>query len=128
MERVWALAYLKGSNHLAFAYDEGTISISLGRDEPSISMDNTGKIIYAKHNEILSANLKTSVGDEEPKDGEKIALSTKDLGNSEIFPVGLCFLKDCSYIVATTPTLTKWSVCRRLRRRRIRHLYRACLA
>ncbi len=85
MERVWAIGYMKGSNDVAFGYDEGTISIKLGREEPVISMDNSGKIIWAKHNEILSANIKTSV-EENVKDGERLTLPAKELGNSEIFP------------------------------------------
>ena len=42
-------------------YDEGTIMVKLGRDEPFASMDNSGKIIWAKHNEIQTVNIK-SVG------------------------------------------------------------------
>ena len=29
MERVWAIAYAKGTNDVAFGYDEGTISIKV---------------------------------------------------------------------------------------------------
>lgn len=29
MERVWALAYMKGSNDIAFGYDEGIIAIKV---------------------------------------------------------------------------------------------------
>jgi len=29
----------------------------LGRDEPSVSMDSAGKIVYAKNTEILTANV-----------------------------------------------------------------------
>jgi hypothetical protein len=29
MERAWALGYMKGSNDVAFGYDEGTISIKV---------------------------------------------------------------------------------------------------
>jgi coatomer subunit beta' len=83
MERVWCLAYLKGSNDLAFGYDEGTIAIKLGREEPSISMDLAGKIIWAKHNEIQSANVQQS---EELTDGERLMLPVKDLGNCEVYP------------------------------------------
>ena len=42
-------------------YDEGTIMIKLGREEPIASMDNSGKIVWAKHNEIQTVNIK-SVG------------------------------------------------------------------
>ena len=30
MERVWAIAYLKGGNDVAIGYDEGTIAIKVG--------------------------------------------------------------------------------------------------
>lgn len=40
-------------------YDEGTIMIKVGREEPAISMDvNGGKIIWAKHSEMQQVNLK----------------------------------------------------------------------
>lgn len=48
-------------------------------------MDNSGKIIWAKHSEIQQANLKT-VGDAEIKDGERLPLTVKDMGGSEIYP------------------------------------------
>lgn len=42
-------------------YDEGTIMVKIGREVPVASMDNSGKIIWAKHNEIQTVNIK-SVG------------------------------------------------------------------
>jgi coatomer subunit beta' len=39
-------------------YDEGTIMIKIGREEPVASMDSSGKIIWAKHNEIQTVNIK----------------------------------------------------------------------
>jgi len=85
MERVWALAYLKSSNNIAIGYDEGVICIKIGREEPAISMDNSGKIIWASHNDIQTANIKT-VMDSNIKDGEQVSLSVKDLGNCELYP------------------------------------------
>ncbi|TPX31203.1 hypothetical protein SmJEL517_g05420 [Synchytrium microbalum] len=85
MERVWAIAYQKGSNDVALGYDEGTICVKLGREEPAVSMDNLGKIIWAKHNEIQTANVKTST-DEALKDGERIHIPTKELGSCEVYP------------------------------------------
>ena len=35
--------------------------IKIGREEPVASMDSSGKIIWAKHNEIQTVNIK-SVG------------------------------------------------------------------
>ncbi|KAJ3286524.1 Coatomer subunit beta', partial [Blyttiomyces sp. JEL0837] len=85
MERAWAVGYLKGSNDVAFGYDEGTIVIKLGKEEPAVSMDNSGKIIWAKHNEIRTANVKAST-DDTFKDGERLSLPTKELGSCEIYP------------------------------------------
>lgn len=85
MERIWALGYLKGSNKLVLGYDEGCVMIKLGSEEPAVSMDPTGKIVWAKHNEIQAANVKIA-GDAEVVDGERLALPTKDMGTVEIFP------------------------------------------
>ena len=79
------MAQLASSNTLSIGYDEGTIMIKLGREQPAITMDNSGKIIYAKHSEIQQANVK-ALGDQDIKDGEILPLSVKDLGSCEIFP------------------------------------------
>jgi len=52
----------QGSNNVAMGYDEGSIMIKLGREEPAMSMDSNGKIIWAKHSEIQQANLKAMTG------------------------------------------------------------------
>lgn len=98
MERVWSVGYIKGSNDLAFGYDEGTIAIKLGREEPAISMDNSGKIIWAKHSEIQTGNIK-SAAEEELKDGERIALPSKDLGSCEIYPQTLTHSPNGRFVV-----------------------------
>ena len=49
------------SNRVVIGYDEGTIMVKLGREVPVASMDNSGKIIWSKHNEIQTVNIK-SVG------------------------------------------------------------------
>ena len=38
---------MKGSNVLALGYDEGTVMIKMGNDQPAMSMDNSGKVVYA---------------------------------------------------------------------------------
>lgn len=53
--------YWVHSNRVVIGYDEGTIMVKLGREVPVASMDNSGKIIWAKHNEIQTVNIK-SVG------------------------------------------------------------------
>ena len=49
LERVWAIAVLKGSNAVAVGYDEGTLMFKIGREDPVASMDASGKIIWSKH-------------------------------------------------------------------------------
>lgn len=44
---------------MVIGYDEGTIMIKMGREVPIASMDTSGKIIWAKHNEIQTVNIKT---------------------------------------------------------------------
>ena len=85
LERVWTICCLPGSNNIALGYDEGSIMIKLGREEPAISMDQSGKIIWAKHSEIQQANLK-ALPDSEIKDGERLPLAIKDMGACEIYP------------------------------------------
>ncbi|KAJ8687564.1 hypothetical protein QAD02_023358 [Eretmocerus hayati] len=84
-ERVWTIASMKGSNNVAIGYDEGSIMIKVGREEPAVSMDSLGgKIVWAKHSEIQQVNLK-ALG-EEVQDGEKLPLNVKDMGACEIYP------------------------------------------
>lgn len=51
-----------------FAYKNWLLLITLhllqlGREEPAMSMDSNGKIIFAKHSEIQQANLKNIAGE-----------------------------------------------------------------
>eukprot|EP00271_Cylindrocystis_brebissonii_P010156 TRINITY_DN26257_c0_g1_i1.p1 TRINITY_DN26257_c0_g1~~TRINITY_DN26257_c0_g1_i1.p1 ORF type:complete len:919 (-),score=227.95 TRINITY_DN26257_c0_g1_i1:1148-3904(-) len=86
LERVWTVAYMKGSNRIAIGYDEGTIMIKIGREEPVASMDNSGKIIWAKHNEIQTVNVKSVPNDFEVTDGERLPLAVKELGSCDLYP------------------------------------------
>lgn len=89
LERVWAIGCLKGSNSVAIGYDEGTVMFKIGRDEPVVSMDNTGKIIWCKHNEVQTTNVKALPVEYEIVDGERLPLPVKELGNSELYPQSL---------------------------------------
>ncbi|XP_037632026.1 coatomer subunit beta'-like isoform X2 [Sebastes umbrosus] len=85
MERVWCICGQPGSNSVALGYDEGSIIIKLGREEPAMSMDSSGKVMWARHSEVQQANLK-AMGDAEIRDGERLPLGVKDMGSCEIFP------------------------------------------
>ena len=60
LERAWCVSYQRGKNALAIGFDEGCVVVKMGREEPAVSMDPSGKIIWAKHNEVLSAAIKPS--------------------------------------------------------------------
>merc|ERR1719340_397967 len=85
LERVWDVGVLRGSNNVALGYDEGAIMIKLGREEPAMSMDSSGKIIWAKHSELQQASLK-ALEKEEIQDGERLPLAVKDMGSCEVYP------------------------------------------
>jgi len=85
LERVWSIGVLRGSNNIALGYDEGAILIKLGREEPAMSMDSSGKIIWARHSELQQASLK-ALDREEIRDGERLPLQVKDMGSCEVFP------------------------------------------
>lgn len=57
----------------------------LGREEPAMSMDSSGKVMWARHSEVQQANLK-AMGETEIRDGERLPLGVKDMGSCEIFP------------------------------------------
>uniref|UniRef100_A0A8D0AFM5 Beta'-coat protein n=1 Tax=Sander lucioperca TaxID=283035 RepID=A0A8D0AFM5_SANLU len=108
MERVWCVCGLRGSNNVALGYDEGSIIIKVGREEPAMSMDTNGKIIWAKHSEIQQANLK-AMGDAEIKDGERLPLAVKDMGSCEIYPQTIQHNPNGRYMESISSILPKYA-------------------
>ncbi|KAI6202597.1 WD40 repeat and Coatomer domain containing protein [Aphelenchoides besseyi] len=101
LERVWCITALKGSNTIAIGYDEGSVAIKLGREEPAVSMDSSGKILWAKHSEMQQVNLKqidpTTLS--EARDGERLSISVKDMGACEIYPQTVQHSSNGRYVV-----------------------------
>nr|KJB13138.1 hypothetical protein B456_002G058900 [Gossypium raimondii] len=89
LERVWALGSMKGSRRIVIGYDEGTIMVKIGREVPVSSMDDSGKIIWAKHNEIQTVNIKSVGTNIEVTDGERLPLTVKELGTCDLYPQSL---------------------------------------
>ena len=87
MERAWALAASPEANKLAIGFDEGCVCIEIGSDDPVASMDSTGKIVWAKNNEIQTTTVKAiaSTGEGLP-DGERLPVVPRDLGACELYP------------------------------------------
>mmetsp|Transcript_5126 Transcript_5126/g.11478 ORF Transcript_5126/g.11478 Transcript_5126/m.11478 type:complete len:941 (+) Transcript_5126:66-2888(+) len=90
MERAWALAASPQTNKLAIGFDEGCVCIELGSDEPVASMDATGKVVWARNNEIQTANVRGiasgSSEDDALPDGERLPVVPRDLGACELYP------------------------------------------
>ena len=84
LERAWCVSYQRGQQGVAVGFDDGAVVIKMGREEPAVSMDNSGKLTWARHTEILSSVIKG--GDSSLKDGSPLSLPSKDLGNCEIYP------------------------------------------
>ncbi|CCJ28438.1 unnamed protein product [Pneumocystis jirovecii] len=89
LERAWCIGHLKGSNTVAIGYDGGLAVLKIGREQPAVSMDASGKIIWAKHNDIYSFVIKPSNDQEDFKDGVKLTPTQRYLGSCEIYPQSL---------------------------------------
>ncbi|KAL4950536.1 coatomer WD associated region-domain-containing protein [Aspergillus filifer] len=84
LERAWCVSYQRGRQGVALGFDDGAVVVKMGREEPAVSMDGSGKIVWARHNEVVATVIKG--GDASVKDGEPISLPTKDLGSCEVYP------------------------------------------
>jgi len=87
LERAWCIAIRPQGNEVAVGYDEGVVMVKLGRDEPSFSMDPSGKLVYTCKTEVLTANLQGAADDETPEG--RIPLSVRELGTTEIYATSL---------------------------------------
>lgn len=90
LERAWCVALHRTANEVAVGYDEGVVVIKLGKDEPTFSVDSSGKMIYTKSSAVLSANLTLVEGASSLSDGQRVQLlSSKEIGSSEVFPTAI---------------------------------------
>lgn len=84
LERAWCISHQRGRQGVAIGFDDGAVVVKMGREEPAVSMDGSGKIIWARHSEVVSTVIKG--GDPSVKDGSPLALPTKELGTCEVYP------------------------------------------
>ncbi|CAD6939087.1 unnamed protein product, partial [Tilletia laevis] len=89
LERAWSIAYKKTGNDFALGFDEGAVVIKIGKEEPSVSMDNSGKLVWAKNAEVLGTNLGGLVPAELPADGQRINVGVREIGGSEVYATNL---------------------------------------
>jgi coatomer subunit beta' len=96
LERAWCASLNNakgGTGEVAIGFDEGIVVLKLGRDEPSYSMDPSGKMIYMRANDVVTVNLAT-LADESGElppvgDGGRVALPPRELGSTEIYPTSI---------------------------------------
>lgn len=100
LERAWTVSVLRGTTSVAMGFDEGTILCKLGREEPVVSMDSSGKVIYAKQNEVRSTSVKALPPGHEPTDGERLPLQVKDLGSTDLYPQQLSHSPNGRFVAA----------------------------
>lgn len=74
-----------------------------------MSMDVSGKIVWAKHSEIQQANLK-AMGEAEHQDGERLPLAVKDLGACDIYPQTIAHNPNGRYCCAVGSLVTEFCV------------------
>lgn len=98
LERAWCVAAHPSSNSISVGFDAGFTVLQLGDDEPRLSMDPVGKVIWSKNNEIFSSIIKGSEG---VQDGETLPLSSKDLGAVEVFPTSLKHSPNGRFVTVT---------------------------
>lgn len=58
LERAWCVGYQRGKQGVAVGFDEGAVVVKMGREEPAVSMDSSGKLIWARHSEVISSIIK----------------------------------------------------------------------
>ena len=87
LERVWSVATMTSSNKIAIGCDEGMVVIKMGSERPVVSMDTSGKVIWAKHHEIQTVNIRqaSSTTDAPAEDGERLFMPVRDMGNCEVY-------------------------------------------
>jgi coatomer subunit beta' len=98
LERAWCVSSHPSSNSIGVGFDAGFAILQLGDDEPRMSMDPVGKIVWSKHNEVFSSVIKDS---EDVEDGETLPLASKDLGAVEIFPTSLKHSPNGRFVTVT---------------------------
>lgn len=72
LKRVWSTSAAPETGCVAFGFDEGTVVIKIGKENPLATFAN-GKVVWVKANEVQTFNLKLLAGaDEASKDGEML--------------------------------------------------------
>jgi coatomer subunit beta' len=99
LERAWCISTRKNTSLVAVGFDAGNVVFQLGDDKPLLSMDQSGKIIWCKHNEVYHSIIKAS--DATNEDGEVLSLTQKEFGSVEVFPNSLVHSPNGRFVSVT---------------------------
>ncbi|CAR30176.1 coatomer subunit beta' [Lachancea thermotolerans CBS 6340] len=93
LERSWCIAtHPTGKrNYVASGFDNGFTVLSFGNDDPKLSLDPVGKLVWCGGKNASATDVFTAAirGTEGADDGEPLPLQTKELGNVDVFPQSL---------------------------------------
>ena len=110
LERAWTLCTRANKHELAIGFDEGSVVLKIGSDEPVMSMDRTGKLVRAQGNDVMKGSLKNM----ECTDGEPVDVGFAELGRCDMFPTSVkhnsngryvSILGDGEYVIYTAMKL-----------------------
>lgn len=99
LERAWCISTKKNSSLVAVGFDAGNVVFQLGDDKPLLTMDQSGKIIWCKHNEVYQSVIRSS--DAETEDGEILSLPQKEFGSVEVFPNSIVYSPNGRFVAVT---------------------------
>lgn len=88
LDRAWCVAYKRKGNDIGLGFDHGAVVVKLGKEEPSVSMDVSGKVVWARGVEVQGANV-GAVEADTLTDGQRVAAPSRELGSTEVFPQSL---------------------------------------
>lgn len=88
MERAWTASCLRGSTKLAIGYDEGTVMIRLGPEEPVVTMSKGGKVVWTRNHEVFLSDVHVR-SETKLTDGDQLPVQTRELGAIELYPQSL---------------------------------------
>lgn len=77
LDRAWCIAICSHNNHIVFGYDEGYCVYTMGKNTPTISMDQQGRLIWCRRQEMWSSTPQVDL--QQNYKGNEISLQNKEI-------------------------------------------------
>ncbi|KAH8092559.1 hypothetical protein DFH11DRAFT_1493713, partial [Phellopilus nigrolimitatus] len=88
LEHAWCVTLRPHANDIVVGFDEDVVVVKLSCDEPMLSMDPAGKLVYTHNTDALSANLRAAADVKTPE-GQRIHLTVCELSSTELYATSL---------------------------------------